>query len=193
MDPKDQKVRARIPLKNIGDQLLVIKSVKPSCGCTSAPLDKDSLLPGEETFLNITLSLPNMNGPLSTKHVTVETNEADSNRHDLALTLDVQRPLQISNSMIAFNAGKAGQIVAGEITFTSFASTPISITAIDLPSGFSVVNPLPAIIKPKETLTIKLNYMSSAAGPFRNDIVFHTDLEGYGEITLMAVGVIDKN
>ena len=50
-------LKSRIELKNVGTQEVVIDEVKPTCGCTLAPLEKNRLQPGESTFMNITLSL----------------------------------------------------------------------------------------------------------------------------------------
>ncbi|HHH80408.1 MAG TPA: DUF1573 domain-containing protein [candidate division Zixibacteria bacterium] len=38
-------------IRNIGEDTLVIKGVRPTCGCTAAPLEKRILAPGERTKL----------------------------------------------------------------------------------------------------------------------------------------------
>jgi hypothetical protein len=55
-----------IPLKftvrNTGDSDLIISSIKPTCGCTMAELERNTIPPGEETFVTGELSLPNKVG-----------------------------------------------------------------------------------------------------------------------------------
>ncbi|MFN4908057.1 MAG: DUF1573 domain-containing protein, partial [Bacteroidota bacterium] len=72
---KQQTVQYRVPIKNIGNKTLVITSVRPQCGCTTAPLERDTLKPGEETGMNITLTLPAGSGVID-KYVTVYANDS---------------------------------------------------------------------------------------------------------------------
>jgi len=48
---KGGKVSYKFSFKNIGDEPLLILSVKPSCGCTTPNWSKNSIKPGEEGFI----------------------------------------------------------------------------------------------------------------------------------------------
>jgi len=39
--PKDSPLKVKIKIKNSGNDILKIYEVKPACGCTTAPLDKN--------------------------------------------------------------------------------------------------------------------------------------------------------
>ena len=98
------KVRAAVTVRNVGTNVLAITEVRPGCGCTTAPIEKDSLGPNEETVINVTLNLPLANGPIK-KSVTISSNDPEHPTKALYLVADVQRPLQMSSSFIPFNKG----------------------------------------------------------------------------------------
>ena len=47
--PGQSPLSGKFIIKNTGTDTLKITRVQPSCGCTSAPLDKYTLLPNEST------------------------------------------------------------------------------------------------------------------------------------------------
>ncbi|MCU0330402.1 MAG: DUF1573 domain-containing protein, partial [Candidatus Kapabacteria bacterium] len=67
------KMQRDIIIRNAGNQPLRVYEVRPSCGCTTAPLDTNLLGPGEQTTMHVTLNLPTANGPIK-KYVTIRTN-----------------------------------------------------------------------------------------------------------------------
>ena len=48
---KGGKVSYKFSFKNVGDEPLLILSVKPSCGCTTPNWSKNPIKPGEEGFI----------------------------------------------------------------------------------------------------------------------------------------------
>jgi len=48
---KGGKVSYKFSFKNVGDETLLILSVKPSCGCTTPNWSKNPIKPGEEGFI----------------------------------------------------------------------------------------------------------------------------------------------
>lgn len=72
--PKGIKVSHNYKIQNVGEDTLKIASVKPSCGCTSAPLKKANLAPGESVDLEVSFDAKNMMGKVS-KSVTVSSND----------------------------------------------------------------------------------------------------------------------
>lgn len=184
------QVKARIELKNDGDAPLKIKEVRVGCGCTSAPLEKDSLQPGEITNLNVTLNLPNTNGPLS-KYVTLFTNEPDAKPHVLILKADVQRPLQLSSSFIPFNAAAVGKPTLGTITVTSQYASPVHLTITSQVSTMTV-DPATFTLNKGEAKTINFLFTPVAVGPFNVQALLKTDLAGYEEIPIAGYGAVTE-
>lgn len=68
----ESPLKTIITIKNTGNQPLRVFEVKPSCGCTTAPLDKDILNPGETAKIDIKLDLKGNVGAI-TKDVNIMT------------------------------------------------------------------------------------------------------------------------
>ena len=77
--PKNNPLTAKIKIRNTGSAMLIIPDVKPACGCTTAPLDNDSLMPGEEATLDVTLRISDRSQNLS-KTITLITNDPKAQR-----------------------------------------------------------------------------------------------------------------
>ncbi len=73
----DQKTKNpyTFKFKNVGDEPLEIKKVKPSCGCTAALISKKILEPGESGEIEVTFHSGNFKKDIR-KTIYVETNEA---------------------------------------------------------------------------------------------------------------------
>ena len=58
-------VTHRFKFKNVGENPLIIKDVKPSCGCTTPNYSKDPVPPGGEGFIDVSF---NSKGREGTQH-----------------------------------------------------------------------------------------------------------------------------
>lgn len=70
-------------VKNVGEDTLVITNVRPTCGCTAAPLTKNRLAPGEETYITAIFNTRGFTRKV-TKSINVTSN--DPTNKTLALT-----------------------------------------------------------------------------------------------------------
>lgn len=68
-----EKATYRFKFKNTGSHPLILKKVKPSCGCTTPDYSKDPVAPGEEGYIDVTYDSHGRPGQFN-KSVTVETN-----------------------------------------------------------------------------------------------------------------------
>jgi hypothetical protein len=183
------KLHKDVVLKNEGDAILRISEVNPSCGCTSAPLDKDSLLPGESTTMRVSLNLPLSNGMLQ-KYITVKSNDRDDPVKTLTLKVDVQRPLQLSSAFIPFNRGEVGKPVDGAFTLSSFTDKKIDVKISTTDERTKVLTPA-FTIDPKGSAEVKVQYVPQEEGPFQVTVTIETSLEGYRSFTMKGYGAID--
>lgn len=78
------KLKHEIKVVNMGGDTLRIKDVHPSCGCTTAPLDKKNLGPGDTATISVELDAIHKTG-LIQKSLTITTN--DSARPSLVVPL----------------------------------------------------------------------------------------------------------
>jgi hypothetical protein len=70
------KVTARFNFTNVGTEDLVLKSVRPGCGCTAANYTKTAIAPGQRGFIDATYNPANRPGSFN-KNIKVTTNEPE--------------------------------------------------------------------------------------------------------------------
>lgn len=184
---KTSKVSADVEIKNTGTDTLKITEVRPGCGCTSAPLDREVLPPGESTSMHVTLNLPVANG-LLTKRITIQSNDEEQGARVVWLIADVQRPLQASSSFIPFNKGAVGEATEGIISFKVFGKESVSIQAKPISDGVIIKTPMPLTIEPGGSADLAVEYVPSKEGPFNVGISVKTSLAGYSEFTFRGYG-----
>lgn len=116
-------VKAELVIKNIGNEELILKEVKKSCGCTATKVDKDRLAPGQTARIAVSMQISG--NKRKTKNITLVTNDPQTPRKKVKITADVfenmyYKPRKIFNfrdlevgkeavSIISFynNSGKA--------------------------------------------------------------------------------------
>lgn len=79
---EDGKVTARFNFTNVGTEDLILKSVRPGCGCTAANYTKTAVAPGQRGFIDATYNPANRPGSFN-KNIKVTTNEPE---------MDVEKP-----------------------------------------------------------------------------------------------------
>lgn len=72
------KVTARFNFTNVGTEDLILKSVRPGCGCTAANYTKTAVAPGQRGFIDATYNPANRPGGFN-KNIKVTTNEPEMN------------------------------------------------------------------------------------------------------------------
>ncbi len=77
--------------KNEGDETLVIKRVKTSCGCTAALLSKKEIAPGAEGEIKLTYNTKGFQGK-NTKYIDVESNDSAQPRKRLTVSAEIEVP-----------------------------------------------------------------------------------------------------
>ena len=77
-------------LSNAGDDTLRISLVKPSCGCTTAPLDQKVIAPGDSVPLQVGFNSRHFNGVVN-KVVHIHSNDASNTPADIFFTARVNQ------------------------------------------------------------------------------------------------------
>ena len=75
---KGQPASAQFTFKNTGSLPLILKEVRPTCGCTAADYSKTPVLPGKYGFVKISYDAATT-GPFH-KTITVLSNSEESNK-----------------------------------------------------------------------------------------------------------------
>ena len=95
-------------IKNLGKDSLFIYQVRPTCGCTTAPLDKDRLASGETANLKVNFNAKHFQGKV-TKSVKIVCNDENLPFTSVlfSATVDSQNPVvKIEPIVVTFDSVK---------------------------------------------------------------------------------------
>ena len=90
--PRESPLKAKIEFLNEGNEPLIIKNVRPGCGCTAAKPEKDTLLPGETTYMPVEYNVASNTG-VTTKSIRIETNDPKRETVSFRITANVVRDI----------------------------------------------------------------------------------------------------
>lgn len=171
----ESPLKTIITIKNTGNQPLRVFEVKPSCGCTTAPLDKDILNPGETAKIDIKLDLKGNVGAI-TKDVNIMTNDPVRKNVKLILKANAVTSLDKEPKFFAFNTVKPGQKSEAKITLINYSDHDIVIKKIvkshdDLTLSIKVED----VIKAKSSKEVKAYYTPKTEGTHSLSCTFLTN------------------
>ncbi len=173
------KLKRTVNIVNTGGDTLKISKVQPSCGCTTAPLSKEKLLPGDTASLDITLDTPTHAGEAS-KTITIMSNDSLRPTVLLRLKAFIVREIVASPDFFpAIGDVKPGQEGTTEIELLNTAETPITIqppTLGDVPEmlvRFEMTAPV--VIPPGEKVKVVAHAKPLKAGMSSGEVIFKTD------------------
>src|SRR6267154_2552040 len=89
------EVKAAFPFKNTGSHPVTITGAQPSCGCTTAALDKKTYAPGESGEIAVVFHTAGRIGQQE-KFITVTTNEPNQTPTRLLLEVNIKECLSIA-------------------------------------------------------------------------------------------------
>ncbi len=158
-------LRHDLNIVNSGSDTLRISEVRPSCGCTTAPIDRTVLPPGDTATVDITLDIRSRRGEV-TKFVAIASNDPKRPTASACLRAFVVQDVVAEAGHFPFvDALKVGEDHPSELSVTNIGDTPITFSlppTIDDDSvrvEFAMIgdNPLPpgekivvrALVRPK--------------------------------------------
>jgi hypothetical protein len=119
--PKGAVVLHDFIFKNIGTDTLIISNVKPTCGCTTAPLSDSNVAPGNEARVTATFNTKNFNGRV-TKQIFVDSSDPIKPYLKVTFSATINNPLQTivpSPTEADFGNVKIGAAAQLKITITN--------------------------------------------------------------------------
>ncbi len=125
--PEQKSVEARFAFKNTGAAPVTIKSMKSSCGCTTARLDKKTYAPGETGEVVANYSFRGQTGALR-KIVTITT---DDGAQPIVLDIRVFRhePFEVKPSLVYWRTGDAGEAKSVQLLANNYPVRVKSVTS----------------------------------------------------------------
>jgi hypothetical protein len=139
--PQQQELKHVFKIRNVGDDVLDIRQVIPSCQCAAAMPKKNRLAPGEETGIDVTMKTLSFTGRIE-KVITVVSNDRGRPQLRLNVSGEVLPPYYVKPSELNFGKFSKSD-PSKEIPFkvVTLAGTQIEIKEVVPSSGLLTVRP----------------------------------------------------
>ena len=122
-------LKRTIAVVNTGGDTLRIADVHPSCGCTTAPLDKKLLASGDTAHIDISIDMTNRSGPQH-KTITITSNDSTRPTMQVSLAADIVREIAANPEVFPIiNNAVVGRVDTTAITLVNKATMPIDVQA----------------------------------------------------------------
>jgi len=110
LSPKfsDKQAVSHFKYQNAGDKPVHFKSVKASCGCTTAQTQKEQVAPGEKGEITATFNIGDRTGQ-QVKQVTVETDDSAHPVTVLTLKTNIPALLELQPNFVFWQSGEEGK------------------------------------------------------------------------------------
>lgn len=153
---------------NKGDEVLVIKNVRASCGCTAVQPEKTELAPNESTIIKAEFNTIGRSG-LQNKAIYVSSNDPQTPELRLTFTANIlekekgnkeylfDRPiLQLGTTQHNFGKVKEGEIVEFSLPFQNVGKKELEIKDIQESCSCTVTDLSNRKLKPGEAGSIRI-------------------------------------
>jgi hypothetical protein len=131
--PKGGVVTHAFNFKNNGTDTLEVTNVKPTCGCTLAPLSNSHIAPGDQASIKATFNTQKFNGRVS-KQIYVDSNDPINPYLKVSFSAIINNPLQTivpSPAEADFDTIKAGTPTKIKITITNTDTSPAELVMVE--------------------------------------------------------------
>ncbi len=192
----DSPLKTKVLLKNAGTDTLHIQNIKPACGCTTAPLDKNKLAPGEVATLDITLKLSH-GGPMG-KNITITSNDPSGTKRTLRIHADVLEMLKVSPSKtLRFADLQVGAESFAKVTIHNKDSKAIKVTKIEVKPSNMLVTIYDSKgkklsdnfeIGPGKKVDLEARVTPDKSGYFKANVMIYTNHKDFKTIKLKGYG-----
>ena len=185
---KDSPLKAKVQLKNTGNQVLMIKEVKPGCGCTTAPLDKNEVSPGDVATLSISLNVSSSNGEVY-KSISIKSNDPGFPDATLWLRAKVTQPISISPSYFTFVDMKVGFEYESKVVLKNNTLNPVKFSLAEKdPKNLFFNHGDNFTLKPGEETQLSIKIKPDKVGSYRSQIKLKTDFTESPEVNISGYG-----
>lgn len=111
--PADGQLDVTYAFRNTGPNTVTIKSIKTSCGCTTARLEKKTIAPGEAGELTAKFKFGDRKG-LHRKLINVKTD--DGQQQELNFVVNIREALTTTPALIFWKVGQPAESRTVELT-----------------------------------------------------------------------------
>lgn len=191
--PSDNPLKAKVVLKNTGTEILTISEVKPGCGCTTAPISKSEITPGDTASLSVTL---NVGSSVDiSKSIRISSNDAKNPTKHLYLKAKVFYPIEIKpQNYFTFHDMQIGMKQESKLTLKNNTNESITLSEfVTNPPNLQLNIIGKKILKPGESFELVAIATPDKAGSFNCSVKFKTNNSEMKDVSLSGWGSVKES
>ncbi len=187
-----------ISIRNVGVDTLHITEVVPGCGCTTAPLGKKVLGPGESTIIPISLNVVGHTGE-QRKYIRVVSDDPVTPEKRLTLLAFVEQDLSSPQPYFPFmRDGIIGEEQSTAVAVVNVGREPVVIQPPVVIPGSTTMkvrfSPAePRTLKPGDTLDVTAHVTPLASGPLSAQIILRSNGKNTPELRFHLFCTVPKS
>ncbi len=190
---KPEPLKGTATIRNAGDETLIITKVKPTCGCTTAPISKDTLQPNETATIDITLKVSH-SGSVS-KTIKIYANDVDEKKpHYYRLKANIAMDLEVAPKYFTFGQMEVGREGKASIELINNSDKDLKIEDFEIqPKNMHLDLDKNAVVKAHKSLKIISSFIPEKQGHFNCSVVLKTSHPDFKEIRVNGWGKVEKS
>lgn len=185
---KESPLKADIKLKNTGNEVLTLNDPKPSCGCTTAPLEQKELKPGESTVMHVSLNAYHA-GPI-TKSITISSNDPANGSVVMYLKANIEKALNIAPTYLSFNGLEVGKEQTVTVKIQNSSKQDVTLSDFSASNGARVNLSKPVVVKAGGDIELTATAKPDKVGYYNTMVSMKTnhpdfpilEVQGYGNV-----------
>lgn len=187
---KPAPLKGTATIKNAGDETLIITRVKPTCGCTTAPLSKDTLQPNETATLDITLKVSHSGSV--TKTIKIYANDVEEKKpHYYRLKAKIEMDVEVAPRYMVFGQMEVGREGKASLELINNSDTDIVIKDYELkPENLHLDISKNSVVKAHESLKIIGSFTPEKEGHFNCSLLLKTSHPDFDQIRINGYGKV---
>jgi hypothetical protein len=187
---QNQEISHEFAFRNAGGSTLEIGKVTSTCGCAAAMPTKRELAAGETGVIRVTFRSGRYRNRV-TKHVYVDTNDAERQRLVLTITAMVKVEAEVSPASVYVGVLKPGETIGRSVVIRAVEAKSFKILEIKGDKPLVQVGEPERLRAPEVGYRLSIGYgPTEKAGVIRANVIVKTDLEHTKEIRIPIYGRI---
>lgn len=191
--PGDSPLKGTIVIKNSGTEKLNITEVKPGCGCTTAPISKTDLAPGDTASISVTLNISG-NANDVTKSIKVASNDPAAATKYLYLKAKIFYPIVITPTQyFTFNDMNVGVKKDAKLKIKNNTDKSVTLSDFVTPANIQLNLMGKKILAPNEEFEVTATANPDKVGYFNGTVKFKTNDPDMKEVSLQCFGNVKES
>ncbi len=163
---RNGKVIHTYKIKNVGGDTLILAKIRTTCGCTTTPLPKQRLAPGESTDLKVIFDPQKIAAGNTTKKLQIISNDPTNPFMEVQFTAKIGKNsslIKLTPKEINFDTVSQGTEEQRSLKIENISEEKLSIKMVEGPGDDIDLDLESKILQPGESVQVTLKLKKKAA------------------------------